>query len=302
MSVEQLEKIDYQYPKHGKFKWLTVILVLFLLTVVSYIPISYKIKSMIKKQVQSIPGCPMDYKDIETEFFLPKFVIKDLVIPSRCFGQRGGSPLKLENVYLHIRGLSFSPFGPHFMLETTIVENTIKAYITTGFDSISLKIRENEIDAKVLNLFVKKFKLLGKLKLDAQVVAGTKGLKDFKLNIRSKDLVIPPQKISALSVYTLKLNDLLIQSYMDGNKIIIKDIVIGDVNSPIRANYKGHIKLSQPNFRRSSIDLKGEVKFTNKFIEDYAILKFALPQFTKKDEFYQINLKGPITRPTPSSK
>jgi hypothetical protein len=302
MSIEQLDKIDYQYPKHGKFRWLTIILVLFVLTTFSYFPIIFKVKSIIKKQVQTIPGCPIDYLDIETEFFLPKFIIKELTIPSRCFGQFGAPPLKLKNVYLHIRGLSFSPFGPHFMLETDIMDNNIKAYITTGINGVSLNIRENTIEAKLLSLFIKELKLLGQFKIDAFMSTGSEGINDFKLNIRSKDLVVPPQKIASLSIYTLKLNDLLIQSYMQDSKIIIKDIVIGDMNSPIRANYKGHIDLVQPRFKRSKIDIKGEVKFSEKFIEDYAILKFALPQFTKKDEFYQINLKGPITRPKPSSK
>jgi hypothetical protein len=302
MSVEQLDKIDYTYPKHGKFKWSTTILVVFVLTTLSYFPIIFKVKSIIKKQVQTIPGCPIDYQDIETEFFLPKFVIKDLVIPSRCFGQRGGSPLKLEKVFLHIRGLSFSPFGPHFMLETDIMENKLQAYITAGFGGVHFNINNNTIDAKVLGLFVKQIKLLGKFTVDAKLDTGSKGISDFKLNIRSKNLVVPPQRVAALSVYTLKLNELLVRAYMQGNKIIVKDVVLGDVNSPIRASYKGHIDLVQPRFRRSSIDLKGEVKFSQKFLEDYAILKFALPQFTKKDEFYQINLKGPITRPIPSSK
>ena len=302
MSIEQLEKIDYEYPKHGKLKWLTVIIILFFLTTIRYFPIIFKIKSMVKQQVRSIPGCPIEYQDIETEFFLPKFVIKDLVIPGKCFGQYGTPALKLRNVYLHIRGLSFSPFGPHFMLETDILENNVRAYLTTGLSGISLNIPGITIDANVLNLFVKQVKLLGTFKVDAKVSTDSKGISDFKINIRSKNLVIPPQRINDLSVYTLKLNELLIRSYMEGKKVIVKDIILGDSNSPMRASYKGHINLVQPRFKRSTIDVKGEVKFTQKFLEDYAILKFALPQFTKKDEFYQINLKGPIMRPIPSSK
>ena len=302
MSTEQLQDIDYQYPKHGKFRWLTAIFILFFLTLFSYFPISYKIKAMIKKQLSSIPGCPMDYVDIKTEFFLPKFIIKDLTLPCRCFGKRAGTPLKLEEVFLHIRGLSFSPFGPHFMLETKVLDNNISAYITTGMSGIALNIRENLIDAKVINKFVTQIKLSGKIKVDAHVEMGQKGLKEFKLNLRSNNLVIPPQKVAGLTLYTLKLNDLLVQAVLEDRKLKIKDIIIGDANSPVRANYKGHINVSSGNFTNSTIDLKGEIKLSNKFIEDYSLLKFVLTKFDKKDDFYQINFKGPLLRPVPSSK
>ena len=128
------------------------------------------------------------------------------------------------------------------------------------------------------------------------------GLTELKLNLRSNNLVIPPQKVAGLTLYTLKLNDLLVQAMLEGKKLKIKDIILGDANSPIRANYKGHINLLKRNMLNSKMDLRGEIKFSDKFIEDYSLLKFVLTKFDKKDDFYQINLKGPLMRPIPSSK
>ena len=99
MSTNQLENLDYKYPRIGKSKWIVITASIFLISLFIYFPITYKVKSILKKQLTSIPGCPLDYKDIRTEFFLPKLVVEELSIPARCLNLRNSPDLKMKKVF-----------------------------------------------------------------------------------------------------------------------------------------------------------------------------------------------------------
>ena len=301
-NIDQLNDIDYELPPKGKSKWILGSLALFIITLFLYFPISNKIKRTIKKQLTSIPGCPLNYDDVSFELFLPKVVIKDLNIPSKCFGNQASFPLKLQRTLLHFRFFSLSPFGLHFMLETKLINENFAAYLTVGLQSIAVNIRDNQIDMKVLSLLLPDLKMKGKVKIDTLLKLDNGELIDLKLNLRSKNLVIPPQKVKSFVLSKIELNDFLLKAKMETSKLLIQDIILGDMNSPIRSSFKGHINLSTKDIKRSTIDLKGEVKFSNSFIEKYGIIKLFMSKFDKKDEFYQVQLKGPITNPTTSSE
>ncbi len=304
MNRDQQTEIDYTYPRHGILKWTLALAVVFCFTLFSYFPISSKAKKMIKDQVTSIPSCPIKYDELESELFMPKFIMTNVTIPARCFNPRNfsGPAIKLEKVILHARGLSFSPFGPHFLLETKLQDNQIEAYFTVGLGGLSLNIRENVLDTSIISLFAPDIKVMGKIKTDMLVQISNDGvIKDLKLNIRSNDLVVPPQKIKSFVLPTLKFNDLLIQAISEDKKLIVKNIILGDNDSPVRSNFTGHINMSPAGFMRSTLDLNGELRLSDELLKNYSFLKIPLAQFNKKDDFYQISIKGPITSPSTSS-
>lgn len=299
-NSEDLETIDYSFPKLGKSKWITLTVGIFLLGIIIYFPFMFKVKSLVKTQMHKIPGCSVDYQDIKLEFFLPKVIVKNLVVPQSCFGKYG-DPLKMSKVFLYFRGFSFSPFGPHFKIETQLNDIPLSSYLTTGFGTIALNIKENEIDLSKLRKLIPTVNLSGKIKIDALVKLNGKDIDDLKLNIRSKDFTLPGQTIQGFKLATMRLNNLLLKANKKGKKLILESFIIGDDDAPIRSNFKGNVTLNQRNLTASQLDLIGEVAFSSKFLESYAIIKLVMNKFDKKDEFYQIKLTGPLMRPKPSS-
>lgn len=299
-SKEELEEIDYNLPRLGKSKWITSTLIVFILGFIAYFPFMYKVKSTVKKQLNGIPGCSVDYDDINLEFFLPKVIIKDLVVPQSCFG-KFGDPLKMDALYFYFRGLSFSPFGPHFKIETNLQGLPIESYLTAGIGGIAINLRENVIEMKKLKKLLPALNLSGKVTIDALVKLSGQKLSDLKLNIRSKDFTLPGQDIKGFKLATMRLNNLLLKADLVGKKLKVHDFILGDEEAAVRANFKGHINMNQRNFIASTLDLSGEVAFSNDFLEKYAIIKLVMNKFDKKDEFYQIKLSGPLSRPKPSS-
>jgi type II secretion system protein N len=299
-SENELEEIDYKLPILGRSKWIIGILAVLFISIFLYFPISYKVKSLIKSNISKIPGCPLQYNNITTELFFPKLVVEGLSIPMRCFNQNG-QPIKLEKVFLFFRGFSFSPFGPHFKLETQLNKNPISAYITAGIGGIALNIRENTLELdKILKPFPD-VKFSGKVEVDALVRINSGELSDLKLNIRSKNFMLPAQSIKGFSLSNMNINDLLIQTQMTGNKLNIKNIIMGDTDSPIRAKFNGDIKMHKKNIKMSTLNVKGEVAFSQTFLEKYMIIGMFMKKYDKKDEFYQLKIGGTIGRPNPTS-
>lgn len=298
---ESNTNVDYNFPKLGKSKWIIAISFTFIFSVFIYFPISEKINNTVQGLLATNPQCAISYEDISFSFFLPKIIISNLNIPGRCMGS-GKKDIFLKETFLNIRGLSFTPFGPHFLLETELYKNKIEAYFTIGMGSFALNLQEAKLNLKNLKELIPMVKLEGDVTIDALVEFDTKSITDLKAHIYSKDLIIPAQKISAFSLSPLNIQNFLLKANKTGsNKIQIEELIVGNTNSPIRANFKGPIKLNQRNMSMSQLDLLGEVAFSKSFLEKYSVINLVMGKFTKKDEFYQIKLTGPLTRPNPTS-
>jgi len=299
-SKEELDSIDYKIPGMRRSRWITYLVVCFITGLFLYFPITYKVKSIIKSGLNSIPGCSIEYKDLTFEYFLPKVIVNDLNIPKRCFGQ-SGEPLAIDNTKIYFRGFSFSPFGPHFKVEASVFDTKISTYITAGIGGVAVNIKENIIELSKIQSILPIVKLAGKVKVDAILKLKGNKISDLKIHIRSKDFILPGQSISAFTLATMRLNDFLVKAEMVNSKLKITNMILGDSEAPIRANFKGDIKLNTKNIRSSNLNLKGEVAFSEGFLNKYSIIKLLMNKFDKKDEFYQIQIKGPLSSPTPSS-
>lgn len=302
--IGKSDNVNYDFPQLKPLKWVLLLGTTFLIALFLYFPISNKIHGLIKSALAKNSACALSYEDVSFEFFLPKFVITNLNIPAGCFSRRGGNDIFLKETKLNIRGLSFTPFGPHFLVETELFNNPIEAYFTVGFGKVALNLQEAKIKLKELSQLLPAVKLKGTLTVDALVEVSTSGINDLKAHIYSKDLVFPSQKLKnpPLTLPTFNIQDLLLKAQMQGNKVIVKELIVGNVDAPIRANFTGPINLNQRNIALSQLDLKGELAFSEKFVKDFMVIDMYMKQYTKKDSFYQLSIKGPLMRPSLSSQ
>lgn len=307
---EELEQIDYSYKTLVKAKTVIYTLIIFVFTIIFSFPFEKKLDSIIYSSISSIPGCPISFKDYKFELFSPKIVINKLNLDKRCFGN-APSNLKFDQVLIKFRGLSFSPFGPSFKIETKLLNNPVEAFIIPGFTSLSVLLENESENGKFnsphnkfhisdFNKFIPSLKLAGELVVStAYLKMGYNGkLKDLALNIASKDFFIPEQKIMGFRVSKMVINKLLLQmNFLKNDKIRLKKLIIGDDKSPLIANFAGDMNLNLRNFQTSSINLKGELSISEEMQKNYLLLKIYLDRFDKKDKFYQIQIKGKLNSP-----
>lgn len=300
--INTTEEVDYNLPSLSKSRWSFSLIILLVASFLMYFPVASKVESTVRGALSSIPGCPLSYESINFSFFLPKLVVKDLQAPASCFNQRG-EPLTLKETNLYIRGLSFSPFGPHFKLATELFGAPFEAFITVGMDKIAINSQNSTIDLqKISTLLPAGFKLAGKAKLNLAATAGSIGVESLDVKLTSKDLTIPAQNVQAFAFSRMEVNNLLFKANMGIDGMVkVSDFILGDADSPVRAKFSGTVKLSKQAPELSRLDLRGEVAFSESFLDQYAIVGMLMNQFDKKDDFYQIQLQGTLSNPVPSS-
>ncbi len=299
---ENTNEVNYDLPNLSKPRWTLYIAGVFFISFLMYFPISSQIESFIKRAVGSAPGCPISYTNIDFELFMPKVIVNNVNLPASCFGN-SGAPIVLDNLLLHIRGLNFSPIGPHFKVETQLLGNPLEAFVTVGLSTMAINLDKTKLALSEVSKFLPAgVKLNGDVQVDALVKAGQNGINDLNLKAASKNFIIPAQNIMGFALSTLNIKNLLLKAKMESNNMVrLTDLILGDDNSPIRGNLKGTIRLNQRNINASPIDLVGEVAFSQDFLDKYAIIGMVMNQFDKKDDFYQIQLKGALGSPIPSS-
>lgn len=294
---QEIEDVNYSLPKLSRSKWIIAIALFFVFSTLLYFPFSDKIDRGIKAAVASIPGCPISFDDYEVSLFLPKIKVHKLNIPRSCFG-KFGDPIALKEATLYFRGVSFAPFGPHFKLETELMKNPIEAYITAGPMAQAINISDNTINLSNLRTLIPEVTLSGDVKLNALVKMDSKGIYDLKVLANSKNVSFPSQSVMNFKLPNIPIKNLLVKAHMKDKKIIVDDVVAGNTDSPIRANLKGNIKTNKRNIQNSPLNLRGEVAFSDSFLEKLPLIKLFMNKFTRKDKFYQIKVKGTLNSPT----
>ena len=120
------------------------------------------------------------------------------------------------------------------------------------------------------------------------------------LKAQSKDLQIPPQNIEGFTTPSLKLNEFYLEAASDTHpRIKIEKLIMGDTDSPLRANFKGKIDLQEGNSSMSPLDLSGEIAFSENFRQALPLIDMMFQSFSQKDGFYQVRLGGTLGSPKP---
>lgn len=296
-ELQSLEEISYK-SKIKIYFYPLIIMILFPIAFLNYYPVGTELKDFLKKNLAQT-GCNLDYNEVKIEFLLPKIVISDLVLPARCLG-RTGDALKFDFLTVNFHFISFAPFGIPFRIDTEMNGQPLSLYYVQGFSERMVRLKDQKLDlSKLQPLFGEIVKLDGDLTVDfSALLTNNNALKNMTLKAQSKNFVLPPQNIEGFTTPKLKVNDLYVEANSDNPPVItVEKLIIGDPDSPLRANFKGTIELQQGNIAMSQLNLTGEVAFSPEFKETVPIVDMVFGKFTQKDGFYQIKLGGTLGRP-----
>ncbi len=295
VEVKSLDEINYS----SKVKWFLMTiacLFLFVMSFITFYPIGDKIKEQIKTHLANVPGCKPDFEQIRVEWFLPKIVISDLIVPSACLN-KVGEPLKFRHLTLNFNLLSFKPFGPLFKLSTDFSGQPLEVYYAVGFGGQLIRLDQQKLHLTRLSpLISENFKMQGDITLDAKIIMDKSVLKDVKVYARSRNFVIPPQNIQGFSLNFLKVNDFSLKANQEEGteRLMIEEMILGDANSPVRAKFSGPIQVNQKMMAFSSLNIKGEVFFSDQFKQENPWIDLVTGPYSQKDGFYQVKLGGTL--------
>lgn len=297
-EVQSLNDIQYK----SKLKILLLIVIVFFLFTISFLnfyPIGDKVKSIIKTSLHG-KGCNPDFREIHLEWLLPKIVISNLEIPARCL-ERTGEPLKFSRFTINYNIINFAPFGLPFRIDTSLGGQSISLYYVLGFGSQMIRLKDQTLNlAKLKPLLGENVKLAGKVTVDMNLSLTNNVMSGLTLKAQSKDLQIPPQNIQGFSTPPIKLNEFYLEAVSEGHpRVMIEKLIMGDTDSPLRANFKGKIEMQEGNIGMSPLEMGGEIAFSETFKKAVPLIDMIFQSFTQKDGFYQIRLGGTIGSPKP---
>jgi hypothetical protein len=294
-----IESIDYGL----KTKKITVFILVFLSLFFSFLwnfPFLKQVETLLKTQMAQ-SACAMSFSHLKVGFFLPKIILTDLKIPGTCLGSHEN--LNLPVINLFIRGPSFSPLGLAFKLETIIKSQPLGVSFVVGPNRQLIRIEENKFNLAQLHAISSSFpEVAGLAKINAKIILQGALPEEIRIALESKNLSLPSQMLGDLRLPIMDIKDFSLKlDSEDGKKLVIKEFIMGNVNSPLRAKITGQLNLVAHNFLQSQATIRGEAAFSEEFLDAFPLINLMLPQFQMKDGFYQLNLSGPLTnlRPTP---
>lgn len=297
-EVQSLNEIQYK----SKIKIILLIMLVIFLFVVSFLnfyPIGDKLKSVIKTASKG-RGCNPDFDQIRMEWFFPKIIVSDLVLPAACL-DRQGEPLKFTHLTVHWHVINFAPFGIPFRIVTELNGQPLTVYFVQGFGKQMVRLKDQSLSLTRLQpLLGENFKLNGNVTVDMSAEMSNQVLSSLTLKAQSKDLQIPPQNIQGFTTPPLKLNEFYLQAEsLNSPRLKIEKLIMGDTDSPLRANFQGRIDLQEGNTSMSPLDLSGEIAFSESFRQALPLIDMMFQSFQQKDGFYQIRLGGTLGSPKP---
>jgi type II secretion system protein N len=262
-------------------------------------PITQIIKKNVAKTLTTLRNCPISYSKIDVEYlFFPKVILRNPSISGYCFGN---SKEKLDFkeliVSLYIPG--FLPPGIRFNIPIIKDKTKIDAYITLGLGKFHINIKNSVINGKFLSKFSSFVKNInGDVNVNILTTIEGKKPQDGNFLIDSKNLTIGAQNIMGIQLPSLNIGDLQLKAQFNKPDFKIINLLIGNKNSPIKAKLTGSINYNTKYPKKSILDLKGSIFFSQKFISDFPILNLLLAGKKANSEGgYNIELKGTLTQP-----
>lgn len=299
-EIQSLEEINYK--SKIKFYLMPFILgFLFLTAFLNFFPIGTQLKTFIKKNLEG-SACRPDYEQIRVEWLLPKVVVSDLVLPASCLNQQG-DPLKFSFITINFQFINFSPFGIPFKIDTEMNGQPLTVYFVQGFGERLVRLKDQSIVLPRLQPLMSQFKIGGTMTVDmSALMTNQNAIKDLSFKAESKDLQLPAQNLQGFTTPNLKINTLYIEAHSaTAPRINVEKMIIGDAESPMRANFKGTVDLQNNALAFSPLNLTGEIAFSEAFKQQLPLIDMMFQSFAQKDGFYQIRLGGTLGAPKPST-
>ncbi|POB15327.1 type II secretion system protein GspN [Halobacteriovorax sp. DA5] len=300
MSEEVVQTDVYKINKKTIFLMTILAFLSLFLGFIFNFSVEDKVMSLVYDGLRKNRSCPIYYQNASLSYFLPGINLKEIDISSRCLNAPSGLTISEADISLGLP--SFAPMGLTFNTEISKISglnNNINIKSIHNFSTQYIKIENSVISFEALGPLMNAFKIDGTINLNALVSTDLKAIKDLDIYLTSKDFTIPAQVIQSFELPTLAIKNLSFKAHAeDGGAVEIQELIIGDSNSPIRANASGTISLDKRNIRNSKIDLEAQVKFTPEFIESFAIINLLLGNGTPDEQgFYHMKIDGTLGRP-----
>jgi hypothetical protein len=298
-EIASLEEINYKSPSKLK-AFLVGVLAFFLLIIgfLNFYPVGDQLRKIMRNQLQGA-ACNPDWANLAINPLFAKITVTDLTLPASCFN-RDGEPLKLSYLTINYHLISFFPIGLPFRIDTEMAGNPLSLYYVLGFGEHMVRIKDQKISlTRLMPLLAPEVKIAGSVTVDLNMKTNNQGaMTSLQLKAKSTDFEVLPQSIQELiDLPNLKIRDLFVEAHSDTPpRVIIDRLVIGNPESPIRANFKGRIDLQPGGAQFSPMDLVGELAFSDA-LKQTLPLDLVMGQFPQKDGFYQVRLGGTLGAP-----
>jgi hypothetical protein len=229
----------------------------------------------------------------------PGITLKKPVVNGRCFSNPSGK-LELKDVKFLAMGPSISPLGLKFKAAIKHKRKPINSYLSVSPFGHVLKVDKAAISSDLINAIAGKSAMSGKLTLNALIKTSINGtVETGSLHLKSKNLTLKPISLQQglFTTPLARLGNLSVKAQMDSlNKILLKQIIIGNKAAPLKANFTGNIS------RMKSYQVQGSLLLNDEFIKknNLGLVNIFLQGKPKtKDGAYKLKVSGKLGSPTP---
>ena len=299
---EELAENIYEKLPWPKVKIILAVGGLFLFSFLCYFSLPALIAQSVKNAIDANRSCTMIYRSLEFEYFLPKIVIRDLVLGSNCFdGQMPLGQVSFDRVTAKILYPSFWPVGITAKLELKKNKQNLGLKVAAGIGGMVFKIHEKKLNLQILNDILGLDSLEGHLAIDVlaklKFVRGNLQPETADVRLESTDLLIKSFNLNGLQLPLLPLKNLGLKLSLDKNQnLTLENLGIGNENSPFKILGSGKAHFNWNSLPSSELDFSLEAIFTDAFLQDFAVLPMMLASYPKNAEgWYQIKIAGPLS-------
>jgi hypothetical protein len=287
-------------PKNvSAFRVVTIGISLMFLGFILNYPISLILEQKIESTFLNDPACPIQPSSKEMRIFPFSLKLKDVSIPASCFGQIGGN-IFYENINFYLARPSFYPIGLLLRLEMQAPNEKIYLDLGVGLPSPKFRIRKTSIDSSTINMLIGIPNLLrGNFELEGQGSTSWSDLDSLNLIVGSKNLSIASQNIQGLQLPALNLGHAMMKLRLEeGQMVTIEEMIIGNNESPLRANLQGGIELNKHSMGLSQLNLLTELTLDQQLISSFPIVNLFLGSYQTSPGTFRFGLNGNLAGPS----
>lgn len=297
IQYNEISEEIYSPEEISKAKIIILCIVLLLVGFFLNFNFQERVNAILKPILLSNQNCPIQYDQSDFQFFRPKFILKNPIIMGQCFGQYG-QRLPLKELSIALNGPSFVPPGIELKIEAKQGKTNLKIYPSLSFGKtvILFKEKESTIDLSMLGVLFQEGKspFNGTVNLDGVIHLADNKISEGRINLTSKNLVLPEQNIKGFLAPNMNLKTFALKLLItNGKDVRISEFKLGNGN-PMGLNLKGSLALNQARLPSSQIRLDGRFQTTPFLLENFALLKLLLPPEPNPDGLFKFNLQGEL--------
>ena len=282
-----------------KFKIILLAVLLAVAGLVFNFPLETKILGFLSSKLGGNKQCPVFFKDVRLTWFLPRADFVDTVISGKCLGKPEEN-ISLDEFYVELGFPGLLP--PNLKLDIRIKGENSVLNITPrlSLSPTEIKIEKSKIDARLLKLLLAGAPdFSGTFDLNSFLQMGADSILDARFSITSNNLLIPEQTVSGFALPALPLNYFILKGTYATNIVTLESFMIGEENSPLKANFKGTIAINLANMGQSILDLTGDLFLSQKIIDAFPLITMMLGDKKTANGSYKLKLTGFVSAPRP---